>query len=294
MTQDVCAAEAAEVQNRSINSLTPRHLTHPHVMSRTYRPAADDVLGSVQRVMLGADAEHRVGEYVGCRMRLTVEVVCRRIPDALHKLYLVVVSRKTGRRCLFLRHAPLAWRDGCSDSIKKEYQKAVVDFELNIDTACHEKRQMLNGEETPWGPVSHAYLVTFGGYDMFIYRKHVLDGIAQIKSWTTEDIPKKLARLIQKEDHFFGKPTALSFDRIVNDGHLVTLLSDKLCFAENCGKKAFLRCGECRVAMYCSKKCQKSDWRTRHKHICGDPGTSVTQCGPVPMLDLLMSFREQI
>lgn len=32
-------------------------------MSRTYRPAADDVLGSVQRIMLGANARNETGTY---------------------------------------------------------------------------------------------------------------------------------------------------------------------------------------------------------------------------------------
>jgi len=29
-----------------------------------------------------------------------------------------------------------------------------------------------------------------------------------------------------------------------------------------------LKCGRCRVAMYCSKKCQKDDWKTGHKKKC--------------------------
>lgn len=34
--------------------------------------------------------------------------------------------------------------------------------------------------------------------------------------------------------------------------------------------KPMQRCGRCKTAFYCSKKCQKSDWK-KHKNNCGEP-----------------------
>ncbi|KAJ7618004.1 hypothetical protein FB45DRAFT_933114 [Roridomyces roridus] len=44
------------------------------------------------------------------------------------------------------------------------------------------------------------------------------------------------------------------------------------------GGKKFSRCGPCYVKMerqvlYCSQKCQKADWKLRHKAVCGKPLT---------------------
>jgi hypothetical protein len=40
---------------------------------------------------------------------------------------------------------------------------------------------------------------------------------------------------------------------------------------DNCKKffLSILRCGKCRLAWYCSRECQKEDWRT-HKHVCAE------------------------
>ena len=32
--------------------------------------------------------------------------------------------------------------------------------------------------------------------------------------------------------------------------------------------KRFLKCGQCRLPLYCSKDCQKNDWKVRHKKVC--------------------------
>lgn len=42
-------------------------------------------------------------------------------------------------------------------------------------------------------------------------------------------------------------------------------LSSKLC--ASCGKPADCYCANCRIVCYCSKDCQKNDWRT-HRQIC--------------------------
>ena len=33
-------------------------------------------------------------------------------------------------------------------------------------------------------------------------------------------------------------------------------------------KPPFLRCSQCKIAMYCSKECQANDWKARHKKVC--------------------------
>lgn len=265
-------------------------------MSRRYRPAADDVLGSVQRVMLGADARNETGRYVGCRMRLTTEIVCREIPDALRKLYLVIVS-KASENCLFLRHFPQPWRADCHEDTIQDYESAREEWELSIVSACRQKRDLLNGTQRPHGPVTHAYLASFGGHDMFIYRKSVVDALVLFKSWVTEEVPCKLAKLIQKRDRFYGQRTPLSFEKIVNNGTLMSLLSEKVqCFAEDCPhqSQSYMRCAACRVATYCSVECQRSDWHNRHRQCCGESGTSVFRAPPALMMDVLTAFHIQI
>lgn len=37
-----------------------------------------------------------------------------------------------------------------------------------------------------------------------------------------------------------------------------------------CQDKAGLMCSECREAVYCSKECQKEDWKLGHQLICGE------------------------
>ncbi|XP_071160664.1 uncharacterized protein [Mytilus edulis] len=42
---------------------------------------------------------------------------------------------------------------------------------------------------------------------------------------------------------------------------------DRGCFV--CGKGEAKRCSTCKQVLYCSKKCQKADWKT-HKKMCGE------------------------
>lgn len=42
-----------------------------------------------------------------------------------------------------------------------------------------------------------------------------------------------------------------------------------LCNSDECSNKASLRCGNCKIVKYCSKQCQKKDWK-RHKTICAN------------------------
>jgi MYND finger len=61
------------------------------------------------------------------------------------------------------------------------------------------------------------------------------------------------------------------------------------CF--ECGaKNAEKRCSRCQIAIYCSKTCQKSDWKKNHKVCCGvymdnkEPQTPGDRGSPVPVL----------
>ena len=43
-----------------------------------------------------------------------------------------------------------------------------------------------------------------------------------------------------------------------------------ICNAQGCAEVATKTCGRCKVARYCSRKCQVSDWKMTHKHTCDD------------------------
>ncbi len=54
----------------------------------------------------------------------------------------------------------------------------------------------------------------------------------------------------------------------VIEENLETRLRDRICDAENCGQREGLKtCNGCYVAFYCSKQCQKKDWKG-HKGVC--------------------------
>lgn len=55
------------------------------------------------------------------------------------------------------------------------------------------------------------------------------------------------------------------------------------CFNIGCSKKGKSKCSVCGIARYCSKECQKADWKPRHKASCGkDRGMALVD--PVGML----------
>jgi hypothetical protein len=58
----------------------------------------------------------------------------------------------------------------------------------------------------------------------------------------------------------------------VNLEHKSSLSMIHYCF--HCKKQASLRCGACRVARYCSRACQKQDWK-KHKRVCRLKATRV-------------------
>lgn len=43
---------------------------------------------------------------------------------------------------------------------------------------------------------------------------------------------------------------------------------DRLCTNGRCLNPAVYLCGRCKAGLYCSKKCQKKDWRVEHKAWC--------------------------
>ena len=40
------------------------------------------------------------------------------------------------------------------------------------------------------------------------------------------------------------------------------------CFECEDLERKFSRCGGCKLPFYCSRKCQRADWKARHKHVC--------------------------
>eukprot|EP00656_Telonema_subtile_P022973 TRINITY_DN24264_c0_g1_i1.p1 TRINITY_DN24264_c0_g1~~TRINITY_DN24264_c0_g1_i1.p1 ORF type:complete len:140 (+),score=19.94 TRINITY_DN24264_c0_g1_i1:360-779(+) len=49
--------------------------------------------------------------------------------------------------------------------------------------------------------------------------------------------------------------------------------SSRGCFLTEDADAKFQRCSGCGVVVYCSKGCQKADWKARHKHVCKDAGS---------------------
>ena len=45
---------------------------------------------------------------------------------------------------------------------------------------------------------------------------------------------------------------------------------NNICNASGCLNVASKTCSRCRVARYCSRECQITDWRASHKHSCAD------------------------
>jgi MYND finger len=44
-----------------------------------------------------------------------------------------------------------------------------------------------------------------------------------------------------------------------------------LCDVSGCNQKGTLVCSKCKESFYCSKECQATDWKARHKRLCGAP-----------------------
>lgn len=49
---------------------------------------------------------------------------------------------------------------------------------------------------------------------------------------------------------------------------ITTKITCSMCQKEEPDDSKFLKCGRCKVASYCSKECQKRDWKIGHKDIC--------------------------
>eukprot|EP01025_Chloroclados_australasicus_P007231 TRINITY_DN12309_c0_g1_i4.p2 TRINITY_DN12309_c0_g1~~TRINITY_DN12309_c0_g1_i4.p2 ORF type:complete len:167 (-),score=14.58 TRINITY_DN12309_c0_g1_i4:44-544(-) len=48
------------------------------------------------------------------------------------------------------------------------------------------------------------------------------------------------------------------------------------CANSQCSNKGTMTCARCKKARYCSKDCQRIDWKQRHKQSCGrDEGTAL-------------------
>ena len=55
------------------------------------------------------------------------------------------------------------------------------------------------------------------------------------------------------------RPRKIGYDGCSNRGCYRTEVHDK---------PRFSRCSKCKVAIYCSRDCQATDWKARHKKVC--------------------------
>jgi len=72
--------------------------------------------------------------------------------------------------------------------------------------------------------------------------------------------------VVQREDDPVG-PDPLSFQFGFNVCGLVTLLYDTKCIVCKREGAEVKVCNQCHIARYCSKECQKADWKC-HKKMC--------------------------
>ena len=66
-----------------------------------------------------------------------------------------------------------------------------------------------------------------------------------------------------KKSNDLFEQTRILYQNLDNDAF-------KLCDNAGCHKQGTLKCGGCRIAMYCSPECQKVDWKVRHKAACSN------------------------
>ncbi len=49
---------------------------------------------------------------------------------------------------------------------------------------------------------------------------------------------------------------------------VITIINNKGCWFCNAYHKGYKLCKKCKKAAYCSRKCQKKDWKNKHRYIC--------------------------
>lgn len=62
-------------------------------------------------------------------------------------------------------------------------------------------------------------------------------------------------------------------EKLLNDADLSTRNEQLVCFGCGLQSKSLLRCGECKLAKYCSQECQLKAWKLSHKKLCSQSET---------------------
>lgn len=274
--------------------VNPRYRKIDAFLVTTLRPRADSMtdadecaLFSISRVLLGQDGSSVAGTSIGCHFRLVVTEVYRQIPNAADLVYLVAVNRVSGASQLLFER-PQSWN--CEHARTRRMYREVEEKFPAIAQDVIRKRNFLNTKKA-----THTYMLENEQYDLFMYRKMVIDAVSLRTGWALESVFRRLARLQQKNSQRrSGAPQPLRFAAVCDGMTLIQLIDrcDRLChFCQSPNAK--LRCSKCERAIYCSKECQILHWRIdNHKNFCEDkPNTRTVSSSPAFVLDMFRAFE---
>ena len=59
-----------------------------------------------------------------------------------------------------------------------------------------------------------------------------------------------------------GKGRRFGYNKCAN------MNGDHMCYETEDMQRQFSQCSQCKLAVYCSEKCQRQDWKARHKVVC--------------------------
>lgn len=102
----------------------------------------------------------------------------------------------------------------------------------------------------------------------------IADHTIKAFKWELQNSDKRLAIMKNKIQlkHYFGVMKELMAKRYKVHIHISSIVYET-CW--NCNDKSdkLLKCGKCKVGLYCCRECQKSDRKNIHKLICIPPNT---------------------
>ena len=106
---------------------------------------------------------------------------------------------------------------------------------------------------------------------------NIVNGLLRILN----DAERKSDMIIKAFEETLAKLEAINLEMDAKEAELYALLEDliklakhiyddtfKLCDNDGCYKEGKYPCSGCRAVRYCSKECQKVDWKVRHKAEC--------------------------
>lgn len=92
-----------------------------------------------------------------------------------------------------------------------------------------------------------------------------------------------LSKVAQQQAHYATMSTQAPAHTRRKSSRKRAYIDKRLC--DFCGKEGKKKCTQCCCAIYCSRECQKKDWRLSHKPIC----TQLAECAETPMIDEYLS-----